>query len=553
MTGIRATDKVLRGAPGVRRPQDKRSLNWRSILVATALCVSLTPLLSRASAHAQVLHASPSLLQAAERHPHGMLNVIVEKRGSTAAPETMIREAGGRVGKSLWLINSVAATIPASALGDLASSTSVNWVAPDSAVHHEGGSDGVVNTANLLNKYDSAIGARRLWSQGYQGAGVNVAVVDSGVSSTSDVGGSRILASVSTSATDPTTTDGFGHGSHVAGLIGSNGSASNGQYIGIAPQSGIVSVKVFNGQGLATVSDVVNGLQWIYNNRSTYNIKIVNLSLDTTLAQSYNVDPLDAACEVLWFNSVVVVVAAGNSQSHNPGVLYSPANDPFVITVGAVDDHGTVGTSDDTLASFSSYGTTVDGFAKPDLMAPGVDLISTLASPTDLLAQLHPSHINGSFFDMSGTSMAAPVVSGAAALLLETDPSLNPDQVKSRLMSTATQLSSSTGTGAGEVNVYAASQSSSTATANTGLAPSAALTVSGGTTFSTWTSASWGSASWGSASWGSASWGSASWGSSSWDSDYWGKTKKHPHGDDKGKDGKGSQDNGNDNVKGYNG
>ncbi len=344
------------------------------------------------------------------------------------------------------------------------------------------------------------------------------------------------MAAVSVNSSDATVTDGYGHGTHVAGIIAGNGSSGGGAYIGIAPKAGIVSVKVFNAQGQGTVSDVINGLQWVYNNRSTYNIKIVNLSLDTTLDQSYNNDPLDAACEILWFNKVVVVVAAGNNQSSNPGELDSPANDPFVITVGAVDDQGTSGTAGDARASFSTYGTTKDGFPKPDLSAPGVDIVSTMAGASDALAIAHPSHVDGAnYFDMSGTSMASAVVSGAAALLLEADPWLTPDQVKNRLVSTATPLPGASGVGAGEVNAAAASASNSSASSNTGLAPSAGLQSGSGTGFKSWDSASWGSVSWGSASWGSASWGSASWGSASWGSDYWGKTKKHPHGNDNDK------------------
>jgi serine protease AprX len=511
--------------------------------------VCAVPAAGEVAAHAQSVHASAGFLRSAERAPHRMFRVIVQKRGVTQAPEALIRTSGGRVTRDLSLINAVAATVPGRALDTLARTNSVNWLSPDAAVRQQRGPDGSVNTWNLVNTYDRSIGADQVWAQRYQGANVNIAVVDSGVASTGDLGGTRILAATSVNAGDSTTTDGYGHGSHVAGIIASNGSASSGKYIGIAPKAGIISVKVFNNLGQGTVSDVIAGLQWIYNNRFTYNIRIVNLSLDTTLAQSYHVDPLDAACEMLWFNKILVVVAAGNNQQSAPGTIYSPANDPFVLTVGAVDDAGTPTTSDDTLAPYSAYGTTLDGFSKPDVVAPGADIISTLASSSDYLALAHPSHIDAGFFDMSGTSMAAAVVSGAAALLLETNPSLTPDQIKSRLMSTAAALSPSSGTGAGEVNVYAATQSWSTASANTGVAVCQGLvaTASGiGPTWdsaswgsASWGSASWGSASWGSASWGSASWGSASWGSASWGSDYWGKTRKHPHitDDDKTKHG----------------
>src|SRR5205085_1065749 len=270
------------------------------------------------------------------------------------------------------------------------------------------------------------------------------------------------------------------------------------------PQVNLINVKVSDDTGNAKISDVVNGLQWVFNNAATYNIRVVNLSLNSTVADSYQVDPLDAAVETLWNAGIVVVVSAGNNGTTNSGVLYAPANDPFAITIGAVDDMGTVGTSDDTLASFSAYGTEAISITtglntsinKPDLVAPGVNITSVLASSTCTLAQNHPANVVGSYyFTMSGTSMAAPVVAGVAALLLQSNPSLTPNQVKYRLTSTATPLASTTGRGAGEVNAYAAVNSTSTAAANNGIAPAASIQP--GDPAALWGSASWGSASWG--------------------------------------------------------
>src|SRR5207248_6361604 len=144
-----------------------------------------------------------------------------------------------------------------------------------------------------------------------------------------------------------------------------------------------------------------------------YNIHVVNLSLSSSVPDSYTQDPLDAALEILWLNRVVVVVSAGNTSNGHNGVLCPPANDPFVITVGATDDRGTTDPGDDVMAPFSSYGTTTGGVTKPDLVAPGTNIISTLASPQAVLAQAHPDHIvANSYFRMSGTSMAAPMAAG---------------------------------------------------------------------------------------------------------------------------------------------
>jgi serine protease AprX len=192
-----------------------------------------------------------------------------------------------------------------------------------------------------------------------------------------------------------------------------------------------------------------------------------------------------------------------------------------VITVGATDDKSTPGTSDDTIASFSAYGTTTDGIAKPDLVAPGTNIVSLMANPNSLLATRYPDHVvNQTYFRMSGTSMAAPMVAGAVALLLQDEPHLTPDQVKYRLKATARPFDTPTRAGAGYLDVNTTIRGNTTASTNTGITASRLLWS--GPTSLPWQSNAWDSASWGSASWGSASWGSASWGSASWGSDYWG-------------------------------
>ena len=268
------------------------------------------------------------------------------------------------------------------------------------------------------------------------------------------------------------TADRYGHGTHVQGIIGGNGSYSNGAYIGVAPKVNLVSLKVSDDTGAGTTSAVVDALQWALNNKSTYNIRVVNLSLNSTVVESYHTNPIDAAAEILWFNGIVVVASAGNNGGA-AGALYAPANDPFVITVGATDDRGTNSISDDTIATFSAYGTTLDGVVKPDLVAPGTNIVSAKADGNNIvLVNQHPSNVvDGYYFKMSGTSMAAPMVSGAVALLLQDEPNLTPDQVKYRLKSTAATTSRWAGysalkAGAGYLDVYAAVTGTSTANAN---------------------------------------------------------------------------------------
>ena len=254
-----------------------------------------------------------------------------------------------------------------------------------------------------------------------------------------------------------------------------------------------------------------------------YNIRVVNLSLNSTVDESYHTSPLDAAVEILWFNGIVVVVAAGNNgtagvRSTRPPTIpsSSPSARPTTWARPAL--------SDDVVATFSAYGTTLDGFAKPDLVAPGRNIVSLLASDTMPRPSSTPGpRADGSYFRMSGTSMAAPMVSGAVALLLQDEPGLTPDQVKYRLMATANKSwpgYNATTAGAGYLDIYAAVNGTTTQTANTGTTASQLLWT--GSEPVNWGSVQWGSVQWGSVQWGSVQWGSVQWGSVQWGSDYWG-------------------------------
>src|SRR5205807_5948655 len=179
--------------------------------------------------------------------------------------------------------------------------------------------------------------------------------------------GSRVVETAVTNPNATTPADLYGHGTDVAGIIAGNGlnrassDPLDGQYIGVAPNANLISIKASDDQGNATVLDVIYGLQFAVDHQSDYNIRVVNLSLDSTTPQSYKTDPLDAAAEAAWFHGIVVVAAAGNRGTADDAVQYAPANDPFVITVGAVDENGTPTTVDDTVPSWSSRGVTQDG------------------------------------------------------------------------------------------------------------------------------------------------------------------------------------------------
>jgi serine protease AprX len=383
--------------------------------------------------------------------------------------------------------------------------------------------DGPINTTVMQNVFPGVVRAIEVWNTApyYQGSGVTVAVVDSGSFRTNGLG-TRLIGEVNFSSTEHQSSDQYGHGTHVSGIIGDDGSSSGGQYMGIAPKVNILGLRVADDYGMAYESDVVAAMQWVYDNKATYNIRVVNLSLNSSVYQSYDVSPLDAAAEILWFNSVVVVASAGNNGS---ATLYPPANDPFVITIGATDDRATLDMSDDVVTTFSAYGLDDLGRPKPDLVAPGKNIIAYLPDVNSLTIPVeHPEGIvNQSYFRMSGTSMAAPVVSGAAALLIQSNPNLSPDQVKYRLMATANKSwtgYSPTTAGAGYLDIFAAVMGAGTQSANTNLKASNLLST--GSTPITWGSVGWNSVGWNSVGWNSVGWNSVGWNSVGWNSDYWG-------------------------------
>ncbi len=272
------------------------------------------------------------------------------------------------------------------------------------------------------------VGADKLWGgpAGRTGKGVGVAVIDTGVAGDlvdfrAADGTSRVVANVVTNPLAQTAGDGFGHGTHVAGLIAGNGANRpagdplDGDYIGIAPEANIIAVKTADEAGNATLLDVINGLQFVVEYKAQYNIRVVNLSLSSDTPQSYRTDPLDAAVESAWLHGIVVVAAAGNRGNAADAVSYAPGNDPYVITVGALDEQGTKETINDQLATYSSRATTQDGFAKPEILAPGARIVAPLATGS-AFATLCPTCIVAcGYIRAGGTSMAAPVVAGAVA------------------------------------------------------------------------------------------------------------------------------------------
>ena len=494
------------------------------------------------------VHVQPELLQqvalAERQHTNINVYVIVQKAITDAhnqASETLIRQLGGHITLDLRIINGFAAVLPArvQTIVTLGSSALVKWVSLDAPIEQTQCSN-CIDTKNLANTYIRAIGADKVWNElpYLQGQGIGVAVVDSGVNPQQDLytimGQNRLVAAVAfNTGWNKSTSDAFGHGMHVAGIIGGNGSRSSGVYTGVAPFANIISVKVSDDvgdpannradAGSGKASSVVAGLQWILDNKNAYNIRVVNISINNSVAESYHTNPICAAAEILWFNGIVVVASAGNAGS---GAIYPPANDPFVITVGATDDRGTPAINDDQVATFSASGVTSDSFAKPDLVAPGKNIISLSPASNSVLAIAHPDarvqYAGAEYFRMSGTSVSAPMVAGAAALILQKEPKLTPDQVKFRLLATANKNWPGyvqNRAGSGYLDVYAATRSGTTQSANTGL-PISKLLTTGSKPVNTST---WASVNWASVNWASVNWASVNWASVNWASDYWGK------------------------------
>ncbi|MBR3118606.1 S8 family peptidase [Oceanobacillus profundus] len=293
----------------------------------------------------------------------------------------------------------------------------------------------------LLDTASPAINANVLKDNGLTGEGVTIAVIDTGIHPHEDLQ-DRIIGfkDFVNRKSDPY--DDNGHGTHCAGDAAGNGLLSNGQYQAPASQANLVGVKVLDKMGAGSLSTVIEGIEWCIQHQSEYNIDILSLSLGSDAVAPAEDDPVVNAVEIAWDNGMVVCVAAGNS---GPGeqTIASPGISPKVITVGAADDNNTVDRADDSVADFSSRGPTIDGLIKPDLLTPGVDIISLRAPRSFLDKTNKAARVDTHYMSLSGTSMATPICAGVIAQLLQRDPNLTPDQVKERLLDACDDLGQS--------------------------------------------------------------------------------------------------------------
>ena len=495
------------------------------------------------------LALSPGVGAARAGNPHGPnVDDRVAFAADVSGPNTEIpvivfgKSVGGRQNRALsvksqLLPQATVGNVKASQLDELAHDPNVAFIAPDVAVAPLGNGNASSSTPypGLATLYPVVDNAPAAWARGYTGAGQGIAVIDSGT--TNDDFGSRLKESAGANGG----TDVYGHGmlvSHIAA-----GSSDDGAYVGIAPGANVLSYDVAGGSGAST-SDVIAGLMWAMANQQRYNIKVVNISLAETSPSSATQSLLDSVIDLAQQTyGILVVASAGNSGPNS--MLFAPANDPFALSVGATDTMGTAATGDDALTPWSSYGTTPDGYTKPEIVAPGRRIVSYLSPSTVLGTQAPAANwATRNYAAISGTSFSAPQVAGAAAVIFQAHPTWTPGQVKWVLAHTARPV---VGSSAPSLDLGAAIAYRGTPPdANGGLVPSSfglsdwvtgqlqgsvsktkQLSSSFGATSSptqstwtqsTWTQSTWTQSTWTQSTWTQATWTQATWTTKSWDS-----------------------------------
>lgn len=376
-----------------------------------------------------------------------------ERRARRA--EDKVRGNGGAVSSTSNLLGATVAQLTPAQIRSLANDGSVGRIHFDAPVRAMSASAAAAADAATPITYPQTVGATEAWRTGQTGKGVTVAVLDTGINN-DPAFGARVKARVDLiDPAHPAQGDPAGHGTHVAGIIAASHSSP---VPGLAPEAKLVSVRVLDEEGGSRLSTVIHGLEWTITHRKQLGIGVVVMALGAEAQGSYRDDPLAAAVEIAWRSGVVVVTAAGNDGP--TAGIQTPGYDPLVLTVGALDENGSALTADDSIPEWSSRGPTQDDIAKPDLVAPGRKIVS-LRVPDSTLDKQIPDHIEGPrTFRLSGSSQATAVAAGAAALLLDQRPSLEPDQVKALLVDAARPLPrvARTAQGAGSLDVARALQ-----------------------------------------------------------------------------------------------
>jgi serine protease AprX len=470
---------------------------------------------------AAVGYVSQQLKENAKNHPDELVPVIVQMDPTVTGKDAKRAQGEMRkLGRRLGLIDAFTGEIRAKDLEKLERIKGLT-VTLDAPVLKSGlTSPGATYSSNQLWTHETGI--NKLWGGPQAPA---IAIVDSGIdkSHPSFGNGSRIVARQVFGSSSGGSLDGRGHGTFVASIAA--GEAAG--YAGGAPNAKLVDLDVMDDNGVGRTSDVIAAAEWIYQNRQAYNIRVANFSLHSAAINHFWLDPLNLAVEKLWFNGVVVVAAAGNYgvAGAPSGVKHAPGSDPFVITVGAIDIGGTARIGDDDRPAFSAYGRTPDGFWKPEICAPGRYMVGAIPMGSTLAAQKAANIKSSGWIELSGTSFAAPVITGLAAQILARQPGFTPDQVKGNVMrrSRAVPQGEPMSCGVGQINGTRSALFDGAANPNKALTQFVHRADDGSYAFDavSWTDVSWSDVSWDAVSWSDVSWADVSWDAVSWSDVSW--------------------------------
>lgn len=454
----------------------------------------------------------------------GEVALVHTTAGHAGALSQLLTDLGATDVQAESAVDTVIARLSPQALAAIKTDPSVLIATTDTRIVMTGdGSDQDLDFVGTTNPADSvggaAINAPFAWPRS-TGQGITVALMDSGIAEHPDLFG-KVKTRVDFVNDGATLLDPAGHGTHIAGII-----AANGTMKGVAPDARLVSIRVLDANGYGQLSSVVKAFAWLVRNKNLQTIDVLNISWGAPQATTYHKDLLSALVEIAWFAGITVVVAAGNGGAGTLSVT-SPASDPFVVTVGSFDDQGTVDTSDDVESAFSSRGATLDGFTKPDVLAPGRHVVSLRATGA-YNAVVKPGNLRSKnvtatpeYIRMSGTSAAAGFVSGIAALVDAAHRGYTPTQTKGAIVGSGRSL-----VGASAPAVDAAAAIDAMSSVNAGMKPSKLLIdmlARGGVRLTgiTWEGITWEGITWDGVTWERIKWDSVSWETVSWETVSW--------------------------------
>lgn len=362
---------------------------------------------------------------------NNVIPVIISYKVNTKLKEGQLSLLSYKLKLDLPIINGCSCEMSTDAILKLTSDPDVEFICYDSKVFA------------VLDEARKTIGADFSLNTSYTGKNVTVAIIDTGIAPHADLiyPKNKIVGFKDFVNNKTKYYDDNGHGTHCAGILAGSGYSSKGKYKGIAPEANILSIKVLDENGNGNTSDILSTVQWIIENKDVFKTRIINFSLGAIAQYKERRDPLVKAANRAIENGLIVIAAVGNSGPMRNTIL-SPATSRYVISVGALDDRDTSFGDVESIAEFSSRGPTLDRIRKPDLIAPGVDIMS-----------LSNKNLNG-YTTLSGTSMSAPMVSGAAALLLNENPNYSHYDIKKRLLNACSKIrASSYEQGAGVLDI----------------------------------------------------------------------------------------------------